>query len=711
MLAAAALQQPRLRILTQQTNQGYAAALIRGFNSCRCDAIFYTDADAQFDLGDLARAYPLLAHADMVAGWRQDRQDSWLRKALAAGFNVLQRSLLGTQARDVDCAFKLFRRSFFERIELSSSGFLIDAELYGRANLAGLRVVQLPVTASAAPRGPLFDSARRLCGAASSNSGRSPARCGRNAGARRRSRCAERAQRTRKVALASSQLVRRTLIAILPAVVLGLAWQGSRGLWEPDEGRNTNIALGMVESGDWLVPRLNDDPYLDKPPLHFWTVAASMMLLGVNEWGARVPNGLFFVATAALVWALGRRMWDQRAGQWSAWVYATTLAPFAAANVVTPDTPLAAFVVLLVYAYWRADCDGHGSGAARCGWWLLAGAAVGLGLLAKGPAMLVFLPPLALHLAVRWRQRAFPLGPGPWLGLVVAAVLGLAWYVAIVRALPDAAAYLLDNQAVGRLTGSKWDRSPGWMGAVKVYLPTIAAGVLPWSFFWLANARRQRRLRDPWSGSSGLLLGLWLTLPLAVFALASSRLPLYLLPLFVPFALLTGRALSLAWSEASSAWRRRTTALLVIWCAVLLGLKIFAAIYPSHRDTRLQAAWIAAQGVDVESELVVVDRSLNGLRLYGYPDLLWVRARGEAYPLFSPLPTLDRTTHELASRGRPAAVVVASQSWVDPVQRQLTAAGFTCEARASDLKIALLLCSPASPADRTASAAIVPSSR
>lgn len=153
VLAAAALQQPRLRILTQQTNQGYAAALIRGFNSCRCDAIFYTDADAQFDLGDLARAYPLLAHADMVAGWRQDRQDSWLRKALAAGFNVLQRSLLGTQAKDVDCAFKLFRRSFFERIELSSSGFLIDAELYGRANLAGLRVVQLPVRHRPRPAG------------------------------------------------------------------------------------------------------------------------------------------------------------------------------------------------------------------------------------------------------------------------------------------------------------------------------------------------------------------------------------------------------------------------------------------------------------------------------------------------------------------------------------------------------------------------------
>jgi dolichol-phosphate mannosyltransferase len=146
VLSAAARQEPRLQVLTQETNRGYAAALARGFAACRREVIFYTDADAQFDLEELAVAYPLLAHADMVAGWRWDRRDSWLRRCLSSCFNVLQRVLLGTRARDVDCAFKLFRRSFFERVELTSSGFLIDAEIYARAELAGLRVAQLPVT-------------------------------------------------------------------------------------------------------------------------------------------------------------------------------------------------------------------------------------------------------------------------------------------------------------------------------------------------------------------------------------------------------------------------------------------------------------------------------------------------------------------------------------------------------------------------------------
>jgi dolichol-phosphate mannosyltransferase len=146
VLSAAARQEPRLEVLTQETNRGYAAALARGFAACRREVIFYTDADAQFDLEELAMAYPLLAHADMVAGWRWDRKDPWLRKCLSSCFNVLQRWVLGTRVRDVDCAFKLFRRSFFEGVELTSSGFLIDAELYARAEMAGLRVVQIPVT-------------------------------------------------------------------------------------------------------------------------------------------------------------------------------------------------------------------------------------------------------------------------------------------------------------------------------------------------------------------------------------------------------------------------------------------------------------------------------------------------------------------------------------------------------------------------------------
>lgn len=136
---------PRIRVVTQNPNQGYTKALIRGFDSCRLEAIFYTDADAQFDLREIANLYPHLADHDMVAGIRVGRQDPPIRFLTSFVYNKLQGWLLGVNAKDVNCAFKLFRRSFFEKVRLDSDGFLIDAELYARAKRAGLTWTQVGV--------------------------------------------------------------------------------------------------------------------------------------------------------------------------------------------------------------------------------------------------------------------------------------------------------------------------------------------------------------------------------------------------------------------------------------------------------------------------------------------------------------------------------------------------------------------------------------
>ncbi len=146
ILAERAERDPRVRVFTQTPNQGYSKALIRGFHAAEMDAVFYTDADAQFDLREIARLYPHLADHDMVTGIRVHRQDPPVRLLTSAVYNRLQGLLLGIRVRDVNCAFKLFRRSFFDRVELTSDGFLIDAELYARAKRAGLTWTQVGVT-------------------------------------------------------------------------------------------------------------------------------------------------------------------------------------------------------------------------------------------------------------------------------------------------------------------------------------------------------------------------------------------------------------------------------------------------------------------------------------------------------------------------------------------------------------------------------------
>lgn len=136
---------PRVQAVTQPANSGYSRALIDGFAACRYEVIFYTDADAQFDLGHIADLYPHLAEAEMVSGYRVGRQDRPVRHLTSAVYNWLQARMLGLRVKDVNCAFKLFRRSFFDQVELSSDGFLIDAELYARAQSAGLSWRQVGV--------------------------------------------------------------------------------------------------------------------------------------------------------------------------------------------------------------------------------------------------------------------------------------------------------------------------------------------------------------------------------------------------------------------------------------------------------------------------------------------------------------------------------------------------------------------------------------
>jgi len=138
---------PRIRVLRQPVNRGYSAALIRGFSAAQHDLVFYTDGDAQFDLQQIAGLYDALDDdVEMVVGYRQDRQDPPLRLLTSSAFNRLQRWVLGARVRDVNCAFKLFRRPFLQSLPLSSDGFLIDAELFARARHAGAHWREVGVT-------------------------------------------------------------------------------------------------------------------------------------------------------------------------------------------------------------------------------------------------------------------------------------------------------------------------------------------------------------------------------------------------------------------------------------------------------------------------------------------------------------------------------------------------------------------------------------
>ena len=127
-------------------NRGYGAAIRSGFVTATLPWLFFTDADGQFGLRELPALLPYTARADIVAGYRLRRRDPWFRRLYAFLFGrVLVRAVLGVHVRDLNCAFKLIRRDLVAGLDLKSDGALINAELLGKAQRGGARIVEVGV--------------------------------------------------------------------------------------------------------------------------------------------------------------------------------------------------------------------------------------------------------------------------------------------------------------------------------------------------------------------------------------------------------------------------------------------------------------------------------------------------------------------------------------------------------------------------------------
>ena len=142
---ALAARYPQVRAVHNHPNLGYGGALQRGFREATKDWIFYTDGDGQFDFEEIPRALELLRDYDIVSAYRLDRQDSVVRKINAFAWTTLVNLLFHINLQDIDCAFKIYPRSFIERIEMRSMGALIDTEMLAKARRLGYSIGQIGV--------------------------------------------------------------------------------------------------------------------------------------------------------------------------------------------------------------------------------------------------------------------------------------------------------------------------------------------------------------------------------------------------------------------------------------------------------------------------------------------------------------------------------------------------------------------------------------
>ena len=428
----------------------------------------------------------------------------------------------------------------------------------------------------------------------------------------------------------------------LPALLLLLAllFNGSRGLWAPDEGRYVVGAMEMLRRGDFVGIFLNDDTaHFTKPPLTYWSIAAAMAAFGQSEFAARLPNALAFVATALLLLPAGRLL-TPGAPALPMIVYATMALPFLAAGFITTDTLTALFTTLAGVAFLHLQA-GIAPRRAALALWI----GFGFAFLAKGPPTLLALPVFVGWLIVhRDRQALRNLLLSP--GLPLFAVIAFGWFLLAERRFPGLLHYLLGAEVAGRVASTEFQRNGSWYGGFTVYLPTLLVGCLPWWPAWLVLGRRGK-LAPAIAGPGDRLLLLWIAVPLLVFMLARSRLPLYVLPLFAPIALWLARRFE---PFASRLAPGRQAALVAACFALLMGSKLtIAQLSPVGHDSRVTAALIEKLLPGGVHEIVYVDqRALWELRFYLGAQVheSWLRRRPYE-PTYRP----SRTLSDLVSAG------------------------------------------------------------
>ena len=137
---------PNFRLVEHYPNRGYGGSLKAGFAAATKDLVAFVPADNQFDFSEVSQLLERLDEADIVSGYRADRQDSFIRKFNALGWNMVVRLLFGSLCRDIDCGFKLFRREILDRVNIVSDGAMIDTEFLAGAKARGYRIVDVPVT-------------------------------------------------------------------------------------------------------------------------------------------------------------------------------------------------------------------------------------------------------------------------------------------------------------------------------------------------------------------------------------------------------------------------------------------------------------------------------------------------------------------------------------------------------------------------------------
>ena len=306
-------------------------------------------------------------------------------------------------------------------------------------------------------------------------------------------------------------------------------------LLDKTETRYAEIARIMVETKDWVILQIDYGiPFWAKPPLSTWLSAISFEMFGVNEMAARLPS---FLIGVGIVILLGRLMKKQSISFYLPGFILLTMPEFLIhMGVVSTDSTLTFAVVLIMLSFWESI---HSTKKAF--WNYLFFIAVGLGLLAKGPIVLILTgPPIFIWCLLKKGRFKLAFTKLNWLiGIPITALIAIPWYVMIDHRSPGFTEYFFIGEHFKRFFESGWKGDlyggPGSapVGMIWVFLLIFA---FPWVqvVFYSLWKNRKTIFKDSWIS----FLVLWFLWTPFFFTFSSNILHTYILPSLVPLALL-----------------------------------------------------------------------------------------------------------------------------------------------------------------------------
>lgn len=384
-------------------------------------------------------------------------------------------------------------------------------------------------------------------------------------------------------------------------------------LLDRDEPRFARATVEMMQRGEWVVPYFNEAYRFDKPVLTYWLMRGSYALFGINEFGARFHSSAATAILAAVVFLVGRRWFNARAGLLAGFALLTCLQMQIHGRSAVADMPMVLCVCLAMIALW--ELLQHGTTRAPYPWrwfWLFHGS-LGVGFLAKGPiALLVPLLAAVLWRFVLWRQ------PAPWRNLKLH--LGLPLMLAIVGAWGIPA--LLKTQGLFWQVGMGEhviERGAkafnGRFPFPLYYVLTAFVSLFPWSAY-MGHVWQQARTERT---AVNAYLVAWFLAPVLIFSLYATQLMHYIMPGFPAFFLLLAQAVGQPATRRWIVWLRFAIPMLgsLLPLIVIAALRVFAWPPPVPLTFCLLGAFLLMYGLIIAGDRITIAgcSPLRGLAL------------------------------------------------------------------------------------------------